>query len=299
MAGMAGYASIPMSPQPAQAEWRASALLHRAVVHARKVELAGQVLDVVFNPQTSAVAALVLGPRGIEGNLVDLLHEVFGTAYGLTIVTTDQVLAMDADVVMLDMHPGRAAAAAYAAHLPRLSAARGLPVITMHGRRLGRFVDLLVAGDGRRIAGYVVAQPMLAHPGQNALLDRTTPTMGPADQPDTRATPSATSAAQPSTSTRLIVVAASNTVRFGRDLIVVGAGEPPRMSVPSLPVAQQMPEAQVQPIAEPAPHITSESAAQPWPAGPSEPFTPPDAPHPIEDEQPAESPDAPTEAMQS
>jgi len=150
-------------PQPAQG-WLASRLIHRPVVHARLVAQTGDVVDVVFSPESRQVVGLLVGSAGAESGILDLLRRILGVDFGLTFVPVERVLALNGDAVMVDTEAGHGAEfirpfpPIAIRHLPRLRASFGFPVLTMQGQQLGRFADLQLDAQGRSVAGYVVAR---------------------------------------------------------------------------------------------------------------------------------------------
>lgn len=223
MAEQAGTPQVPQMPQPARTEeWRASHLFHRPVVHAQRVEHIGVVADVAFDPESSALAGLLIGPPGPEGDMLDVVRRAVGRDLGLAFVSADQILALDSDVIMVEMSRTRVSRLARlprftgnapATRWPQLRHVQGYAVVTMQGQRLGRLVDLVLDPSGRNINGYLInpnalAQPQPPHP-------RVKRPSAPAAKTDTRAN-------EPKSPTSLLVVPASAYVRVGRDLIAVG-----------------------------------------------------------------------------
>jgi sporulation protein YlmC with PRC-barrel domain len=133
--------------------WRASALLRRIVVHLERVELVGEVADVVFDTQSRTIAGILIGPAGAEGSMMDALRRLTGGTLGLTYVAAEDIVALDGEIVMIRPRPARRREPG---HQPSLRRARGLSVVSMYGRRLGRFADLLLDAEGRAITAYIL-----------------------------------------------------------------------------------------------------------------------------------------------
>ncbi len=200
----------------AEEGWRASTLLHRAVVHLERVEHIGEVADIVFDTQRRAIAGLLIGPIGAEGSMMDALRRLAGGMLGLTYVAAEDVVALSEDVVMIQPRPAQKREPG---RLPSLRSAQGLSVVTMYGRRLGRFADLLLDAEGRAIVGY--------------LLDATP---GAQRRAGTAAPNEDTKKAEP------LVIPAAAYLRVGRDLIALSERplptEPAQVPTPQPGVAQ-------------------------------------------------------------
>lgn len=246
------------------ASWPASRLLGRPVVHVRIVAQVGEVMDVVFSPERRQLVGLLIGSAGTEGGLLETLRRVLGMDLGLRFVPIQRVLALNADVVMIDMEPGEQPVLPDRRHLPRLRLACGYAVITMQGQRLGRLADLLLDAEGRRLAGYVVerqsaspvAAPAALVPGASSNTASPTPVPAPVSTPISSPT-----------SSRFMIPARLR-VRFGHRLIVAGedVSRPVVAALPSGPSAEW-----------PAPHWAGEPVAAPA-ESPEELAAPPDAP---------------------
>jgi len=213
--------------------WLASRLIHRPVVHARVVARTGDVVDVVFSPESRQVLGLLVGTAGAESGILDLLRRILGVDFGLTFVPVERVLALNGDAVMVDTEVGHGAEFVRPfppiaiRHLPRLRASFGFPVLTMQGQQLGRFADLQLDPEGRSVTGYVVARELVAQPAS--------PDVAPPHATQPGAPPLAPApVAQPAPAPAAFVVPTRFRVRFGRGLIVVGE-DTSRPVVPSAP----------------------------------------------------------------
>jgi sporulation protein YlmC with PRC-barrel domain len=285
---MAEHANMP---EPARTEeWRASQLFHRPVVHALRVEHLGEVADVAFDPESCELAGLLIGPPGPEGNVLDVMRRAVGRDLGLTFVPASQILALDGDVVMVEI--GRAHGRGVAGLLgtgratrwPQLRQMEGFAVVTIQGHRLGRLVDLVLDPSGRHVNGYLINP---AAPVQRPSPPAARPFFGakrsaaPAGQTDTRAATSA-KPAQPS-STSLLVVPASAHVRVGRDLLAVGLPTGSHWNGQAMPAMQ-----------------TADGRPPTWPAQPGRSLTGSEDPAGHEWRRSADlryPPDTPTEAL--
>ncbi len=223
------------TPRPQSAHgWLASRLIHRPVVHARLVAQTGDVVDVVFSPESRQVVGLLVGTAGAKSGILDLLRRILGIDFGLTFVPVERVLALNGDVVMVDTEVGHGAEFVRPfppiaiRHLPRLRASFGFPALTMQGQQLGRFADLQLDAEGRSVAGYVVAREPIA----------SSPPSGIAPTPRPQATAPASlppvAAPVPAPPAAPLMIPTRFRVRFGRGLIVVGE-DASRPVVPSAP----------------------------------------------------------------
>jgi sporulation protein YlmC with PRC-barrel domain len=221
MVEQAGTPQMPQTPQPARTdEWRASHLFHRPVVHAQRVEHIGVVADVALDPESSALAGLLVGPPGPEGDMLDVVRRAVGRDLGLAFVPAEHILALDGDVIMVELSRGqgsrrtrlpRFTGSQPATRWPQLRHVQGYAVVTMQGQWLGRLVDLVLDPAGRHINGYLINPNAPMQPSHPRVKRPSTP----AAKTDTR-TP------EPKAPTSLLVVPASAYVRVGRDLIAVG-----------------------------------------------------------------------------
>lgn len=193
------------SPNAAEG-WRASTLLGRAVVHLERVEHIGEVADVVFDTQQRRVVGILIGPKGAEGPVMDALRRMVGGTFGLTYVAAEDIVALNGDVVMIQPRPARRHGSG---RLPSLRSTQGLSVVTMYGRRLGHFADLLLDDEGRAITGYLLDAPARPQPRQGA----------PAPNEDTKRS-------EP------LIIPATAYLRVGRDLIALSERPLPADATP-------------------------------------------------------------------
>lgn len=139
-------------------DWRASLLLHRQVVNARTVEVIGSVVDVVFRPETCRLAAIALvGPEEARAVSSVARRVLGGNPRNLNYIPAERIVALNDDVVTVDCDPAHPAGGSQLARLPHLSQVDHLPVVTLHGMRLGKMVDVLLDNLGGTITGYLIA----------------------------------------------------------------------------------------------------------------------------------------------
>lgn len=224
---------------PTVGGWRATYLARQPVVNVNGGHTLGEVADLVFDPGTSTLAGLLVAPTGHGASLLEVARRAFGGSMGLTYVDLAHVLALNADVVTVDL--GEKPAASPRGPLPRLSAVVGFSVITLHGRRLGHLVDLLLDAEGRRILGYLIAPPTAAPGGTvqpapplSDASDGDLPEMVHVEPAEPATTPAASLA--PS-APQLIAVASDQNIRVGRDLIIVTGTQ--ATDQPTVPGAHQ------------------------------------------------------------
>jgi len=200
----------PTLPATAGRGWRASRLLRRPVVNVRGVVEIGRVSDVVFDPENSRLAGLVVDTAPADGMLATVARRAFAGP-NADYIPVERIVALNGDVATVDVEPGQLARMG---RLPRLSRVRDLLVITLHGMGLGRMVDLLLDESGAVVTGYLI------NPSRKAA--RTIPTAEPAETEDVAASdtaaPAESSAPLPA---HLRIIPASPRVRFGPALILV------------------------------------------------------------------------------
>ena len=200
----------PTLPATAGRGWRASRLLRRPVVNVRGVAQIGRVSDVVFDPENSRLAGLVIDTTAADGRLATFARRAF-TAPVPDYIPVERIVALNGDMATVDVESGQLARMG---RLPRLSRVRDLLVITLHGMGLGRMVDLLLDESGAVVTGYLI------NPSRKAA--RTIPTAEPAETEHVAASdtaaPAESSAPLPA---HLRIIPASPRVRFGPALILV------------------------------------------------------------------------------
>lgn len=220
--------------EPGRTEgWRAQLLAHRPVVNVRQGEQMGTVADIVFDPQSSQIAGVLIQPARPEAALLGMARRAFGGGPGLTFVAADHVIALNGEVVTVDLEEGSAGRQTPLGPLPRVSKIWGFAVVTTRGQRLGRFIDLLLDEEGRRIVGYLVEPG-----GRGAAPHRGPEPSSATEHAAAEAVPQETGvveapAGEPTSP--LVVVTASPNVRVGRDLIVVA--EPSGLQPPAWGIA--------------------------------------------------------------
>jgi sporulation protein YlmC with PRC-barrel domain len=198
----------PTLPAAAGRGWRASRLLRRPVVNVRGVAEIGRISDVVFDPDDSRLAGLMIDTAPADGRLATIARRAF-TAPNADYIPVERIVALNGDVATVDVEPGQLARMG---RLPRLSQVRDLLVITLHGMGLGRMVDLLLDESGAAVTGY------LLNPSRKAA--RTIPAAEPAEAEDVSETAAPAEASAPLPA-HLRIIPASPRVRFGPALILV------------------------------------------------------------------------------
>lgn len=198
----------PTLPAAAGRGWRASRLLRRPVVNVRGVVEIGRVSDVVFDPESSRLAGLVIDTAAADGRLAAIARRAFTTP-NADYIPVERIVALNGDVAMVDVEPGLLARMG---RLPRLGQVRDLLVITLHGMGLGRMVDLLLDESGAVVSGYLI------NPSRKAA--RTIPTAEPAETEEASDTTAPAEASAPLPA-HLRIIPASPRVRFGPSLILV------------------------------------------------------------------------------
>lgn len=207
------YRWVAVDERTQRGEWRAQEMLGRPVVHAGRVEHVGSVADVIFDPATRRLAGLVLAGAGTDGSLLERVRGALGGPESQQIVEASHILALNGDIVMVDALPTQGEHATQLLHLPRVSDARGLAVVSLAGQRIGRFVDLLLDREGRGVTGYLVDTTRDGEADQPSReLHLPLPGVQHRSAPDSGRSPDR----------QFLVISASTSVRVGRDLIVVG-----------------------------------------------------------------------------
>lgn len=208
--------------------WRATLLARRQVVNVRLGHEMGRVVDIVFDPDARQICGLLFEPAGRESAFGEFARRAFGGSFGLTYVGVDHIIALDADVVTVDLDPAEPPSARSSTPHPRLSAVLGFAVVTIQGRWLGRLADLLLDATGRHVLAYLVAPETRAGVRDRVSLQRVAAPQALRDSDGTEdgsaEAPNASDASAPPTAAPL-VIPASEDVRVGRDLIIV-AGRP-------------------------------------------------------------------------
>jgi sporulation protein YlmC with PRC-barrel domain len=198
----------PTLPVTAGRGWRASRLLRRPVVNVRGVVEIGRVSDVVVDPENSRLAGLMIDMAAEDGRLATFARRAFAGP-NADYIPVERIVALNGDVVTVDVEPGQLA---HIGRLPRLSQARDLLVITLHGMGLGRLVDILLDESGAVVTGYLI------NPSRKAA--RTIPTAAPAEAEEASETAAPAEASAPLPA-HLRIIPASPRVRFGPALILV------------------------------------------------------------------------------
>lgn len=227
--------ALAAAPASSGQPWLASRVLQRQVVNALTLEPVGRVSDVVFNPQSCQVTALIVrttaaGSGGGEG-LLERARRAVGQRRTVGALGIDHVIALNGDVVMADSDP--VAPAVLPAPEPEHAPAREacllcevceLTIITLHGMCLGVLADLLLDERGTRVTGYVVTPTRYAESVLMPLEEVVHSVPPPADPEHGASASRAPEAALPSTVSsdpHIRVIPASGRVRIGEFLILV------------------------------------------------------------------------------
>lgn len=212
------------TPASSEQPWLASRLLHRQVVNASTLEPLGRVSDVMFNPKTCHVSALIVRSTSVGGGLLAAARRAMGRLHTVGAIGIDHVVALNGDVVVVDSDP----VASTVLRTPQQASERDacllcevceLTIITLHGMCLGELADLLLDQRGTLITGYVISPTRYA---ESILLplEEVVPA-GPA-QTEREANAAVTSPPSESSSEpHVLVIPASPRVRIGESLVVV------------------------------------------------------------------------------
>lgn len=204
--------------------WQASELIRRPVVDVRLGHHLGDVGDIVFDPAARRIAGLLVQGRGRKPAVLQAARRAFGGTSGLTFMDVERIISLHADVVTVLAEAETDGRPRAGNPIPRLSAYLDFAVISIQGRRLGRFADLLLAPNGRSIVGYLMRPPEGAAHGvvdaeAGAAAQHVSQPAAPAVAPEGAEAAPHDTAASPAPA--LLMIPADQDVRFGRDLIVV------------------------------------------------------------------------------
>lgn len=225
-------------------EWLASRLLHRQVVNASTLAPVGRVSDVVFNPESRQVTALIVRATATSDGLLEAARRAVGRQRAVGAIGIDHIIALNGDVVIADSDPAPPAVR-HAAH-PAHAAERGpegeahlcdvceLTIITLHGICLGVLADVLLDERGTLVTGYVVnptryAETTLLPLGELEPSEPPQTETGTEVEAETATDGSAAAPASESSDARprLRVIPATPRVRIGESLILVLDGVEP------------------------------------------------------------------------
>lgn len=203
--------------------WRARLLAQRPVVNVWAGQEMGRVADIVFDPELRQVSGLLLDSAGRGRALGDLARRAFGGTLGLTYIELERIIALNADVVTVDLQAAVSGSGRARLPRPRLGAVLGFSVVTILGQRLGRLADLLLDAEGRRILAYLVESEAGPNGGDQARRQVATATRShDLEWPEVTAPDTSTAPEVGEVTSR--TVPASQDVRVGRDLIIVASG---------------------------------------------------------------------------
>lgn len=210
--------------------WLASRLLHRQVVNASTLEPVGRVSDVVFNPKTCQVTALVVRSTTVGGGPLAAVRRVIGQLHTAGAIGIDHVVALNGDVIVVESDP----VASTVHRAPQQASERDacllcevceLTIITLHGMCLGELADLVLDQSGTLVTGYVVTPTRYA---ESVLLPLEEVALAEPSQTEQGASAAVASPASESSSgPHVLVIPASPRVRIGESLIVVLEGVEP------------------------------------------------------------------------
>jgi sporulation protein YlmC with PRC-barrel domain len=196
--------------------WLASRLLRRQVVDVSTIEPVGRVADVIFDPKSCQVMAIVIESIAPAQGFVATVSRTLSRRHDVAPIGLDHVIALDGDVVMVNADPFRIAATRDLERMPRLNGSCGLAILTMRGICLGSLADLLLDQRGVSVIGYVVSP---TRQGEIML-----PPLPPPDEAPDVATPqpdTTDGAASSESATRMRVISASSRVHISESLILL------------------------------------------------------------------------------
>ena len=204
--------------------WLASRLLRRQVVDVSSVESVGRVADVIFDPRTCQVMALIVessAPAQGQG-FAAMVSRTLTRRRDVATIGLDHVIALDGDVVMVNADPFRLTVPHELERMPRLKDSCELAVLTMRGVCLGSLADVLVDQRGVNVLAYVVSptrqgermlppMPMLSSLDGPLVIDESQPDVDPPDSSPAADEPPA----------RLRMISASSNVHISESLILL------------------------------------------------------------------------------
>jgi sporulation protein YlmC with PRC-barrel domain len=138
--------------------WLASRLLRRQVVDVSSIESVGRVADVIFDPRTCQVMALIVesnAPAQGQG-FAAMISRTLTRRRELATIGLNHVIALDGDVVMVNADPFQLSVPREVERMRRLNDSCELAILTMRGTCLGALADLMLDERGVNLLGYVV-----------------------------------------------------------------------------------------------------------------------------------------------
>lgn len=232
--------------------WLASRLLQRQVVNATSIDPVGRVADVVFDPESCQVTALLVQQPAPENRLMTAARRILRLDRARASITMDHIIALNGDVVMLDSDPTLAALTAPRGRMARLSDVCELTILTLHGICLGLLADVVLDDRGSGVVGYVIKPTKRAEPFLLPFEE-----LGLSSQPDLESSVDA-GAASPSSeppATHLSFMPASPSVRIREPLILV-LGEVEALRQDAVVIARQLEKRKE--------HVAQHNGLHPW-----------------------------------
>jgi sporulation protein YlmC with PRC-barrel domain len=224
----------PASPSSGGKPWLASRLLRRQVVNASTVQPAGRVADVVFDPESCQVTALIVQSTASGSRLMAAVRRASNWHRPVASVAIDHIIALNGDVVMVDRDPVFSTLSRSIGSVACLCDVCELTILTFHGVCLGSLADLLLDSRGRVVIGYVVNPTKQAESflGSLAELEPSSPVDIESRIGAAEVSSASEGADFKSFASHLRVIPASPRVRIGEELILVVAEvEPLRQDV--------------------------------------------------------------------
>ncbi len=225
----------PTSPASDRKPWLASRLLQRQVVNTSTIEPAGRVADVVFNPESCQVTALIVQSTSSESRLMTAVRRAYNRRHPVASVAIDHIIALNGDVVMIDRDPVFSSLSPSNGSLASLCDVCELTLLTFHGVCLGSLADLLLDSQGRTVIGYVINPTKQAESFLEPLagLEASSPLEMERRMGAAAVSSSSGSSEFNSPATHMRVIPASPRVRIGEEIIlVIGEVEPLQQDAP-------------------------------------------------------------------
>lgn len=207
--------SVMTAPARAGRSWLASCLLQRQVVNVSTLEPLGRVVDVIFDPERAQVVGISVQAQTAPQGFVSAIGRALGRRNDIGLIAIEHIVALNGDVVMVDVDPKRNASAPAFEGMSRLNEVCELVILTTYGMSLGSLADLLLDYRGSGVVGYVVKPTELAESLLPPLEDLEQP------EPYSAHVVDATPPAPNLPAARLRVIPATSRVRFGDSLILL------------------------------------------------------------------------------
>ena len=220
--------SRPTAPSRSEHPWLASRLLNRQIVSVTRLEQVGRVADVIFDSARSQLVGITSQMSEPSRRLTASIGRVFGRDHTAGDIALEHIIALNGDVVMVDVDPMRASSSHYLARMSHLNVVCELAILTTYGMCLGSLADILLDERGADILGYVVTPTEAGESLLPTLGNVSLPVLDTAERGSHEAPPGSASDDAPP-SARLRVIPASSRVRFGDSLILYVAEVEPLM----------------------------------------------------------------------